>query len=346
VVAHANRIRVRFDQEIEPQAYEAKLVSHNASEDLALLKIEVERALEVVRLGSSSDIELGERVVAIGNPYGEGLSVSAGIVSALHRDLLASSHMFRDLIQTDASINPGNSGGPLLNMNGELIGINTIVKQGAENVGYAIPVDTVRQVLQDQLLGDAHARAWLGFEVEVDDVLSVKDVFPDGPAALAGLLPGDRLVAFNGAPLESDEDFHRARLRILPNEVARFTCRRGEAELTVELRGWDKVDGILFQRVGITLERFAVGRASMVRVHRLSQGGAAARLGLMLGDVIEAVRLAGKGQAWRIQSPADFAQLIAHTESGTELELDVLRDEDGDGLLGVNELYKGSMEIE
>ncbi len=346
-------LRVRFDPEVDEAAYEAELLSFDEAEDLALLRVHVDHPLETVRLGTSSDVEIGERVLAIGNSYGQGLSVSAGIVSGLHRNISAGQGIyFTDLIQTDASINPGNSGGPLLNMLGELIGISTVAKIGAENMGYAIPVDTVARVLQDQLLGSAAARAWFGFEVEDAPTtappqgVSIREIAAGGPAERAGLQVGDLLLSFAGEPLDGGlEEFQRLRASLEPEQPIQATVRRAGDTHSVRLRGWNRIDSILYERLGMTVGTLAIGRRPFVQIQRVDAAGAAGALGLREGDVIDAVRLVGRDQAWSVQSPLDLAQLVATADAGAQLAIDVLRDENGNGHLEWGELYKGTLAI-
>ncbi|MCA8964260.1 MAG: PDZ domain-containing protein, partial [Planctomycetes bacterium] len=139
----------------------------------------------------------------------------------------ASGLTFQNLIQTDASINPGNSGGPLLDINGELIGINTAMNLQAENIGFAIPVARVRTVLREYLI---QADTWLGFDVDPTSFV-VRDVTPNGPAQSAGLAVGDRLVELAGRAIASDEDYHVARLGIQPHQRVELAVeRQGERE--------------------------------------------------------------------------------------------------------------------
>ena len=204
VVEGAQNIRVSFEG--EPESYVAELMSFVREEDLALLKIrpdegraaadpverkagglrtaDAPREFPTVRLGTSADLMPGERVVAIGSPHGQAYTVSTGIISGLHRDVTVPNRnlSFRGLIQTDASINLGNSGGPLLNIRGELIGINTVMNSAAENIGFAIPVDRVSQVLDEVLFPNART-IWLGFDVkEIGSKLIVTEVWQGGPA--------------------------------------------------------------------------------------------------------------------------------------------------------------------
>jgi serine protease Do len=341
------RITVQFDPELDDTVYEAEFVSGAPSEDLALLKIRAQREFPVVRRGTSSDLMIGERVIAIGNPLRQRLTVSSGIISGLHRDVqVTGGFEFTDLIQTDAAINMGNSGGPLLNILGELVGINTVINLGAENMGFAIPVDRVEEVLRDYLLAPSVARSWLGLEVDEERGFSVCDLTPDGPAARAGVQHGDRLVAIDGRPLEGSEDYRLRRLQLVPDQAASFTFERpGEGRREVELVGWDKVDGVLFQRLGVTLEPLVLGRYRRVRVVRVSPEGPGGSLGLTRGDVIDSVRVGGGGGTWSVASPEGFASLLGGLAPGVELTLDVLRDDDGSGGFERDEIFRGELTL-
>jgi serine protease Do len=346
----ARSIQVSFDPDTDPKTYPAELLSYVEAEDLALLKIQGERDFPVVLRGTSSDLMIGERVVAIGNPFRQRLSVSTGIISGLHRNVEIatgnSKFVFDDLIQTDASINPGNSGGPLLNVLGELIGINCAVNERAENMGFAIPVDRVEEVLRDHLFAPSAARAWLGFEVEQERTFRVCEVVPEGPADLAGLRQGERLLAMEGLSLQSPDDYRAARLPLVPGQAIslRVAAEDGQ-ERELSLRGWEKADGILFQRAGMTVEPFAAGRSlglyQRVRVGRVARDGPAQLLGLLAGDVLDAVRVKGSPRVWSVASPMQIASLVSSLAPGTQLEVEVLRDDDLDQRLSRAELYRG-----
>jgi S1-C subfamily serine protease len=347
VVGNSSKsITVQFSDEVDPKHYDAELVSAVPKDDLALLKISGNREFPEVRRGTSSDLMLGERVVAIGNPLQQKLTVSTGIISGLHRDLPvvegAGMPNLRlvDLIQTDAAINRGNSGGPLLNILGEMIGINSAVNPGAENMGFAIPVDRVEAVLRDQLLAPSSSRAWLGFEVDDTASMCITRVTPDGPAAQAGVDIGYRLLAIDDHPIKTPQDYRLLRLPILPYQPVKLRVASATGERTVELRGWDRPDGITFERMGITVQNFAYDQYRFVRVEKTSESGPAVATGLKRGDVIAALRVKPNGQSWSTASPDDLATLISSQPSGAHLELEVLRDEDGDRRW---ELYKGDL---
>lgn len=354
------RIEVQFDSEVDPKTYQAQLVSFARSEDLALLKITGERKFPTVKLGISSDLMIGERVIAIGNPFQQKLSVSAGIISGLHRDLTVQGSLYRfnDLIQTDASINHGNSGGPLLNINGELIGINTVVREGAENMGYAIPVDRVRDVLLNELFAPQWEKAWMGFELESEPSLKVARVQAGSPAAEAGIAVGDEITAIEGfvlaevssearaadgkSPRTPRGEYNNRRLTLLPGVEVPLTLRNAAGPRAVTLRGWPKVDGILYERLGLTVGRVRVGAGTMLSVDRVAPGGPAAAIGLVKGDLIDALR-SPDGRTWSVSQPEGLARLVFALPAQSTLEIDVLRDEDRDFLLETGELFKGSL---
>jgi serine protease Do len=214
VIENADQIRVKLSNDKE---YGAKVIGRDARTDVAVIKIE-EHGLTPLALGDSDSIEVGDWVVAIGNPFGLAHTVSAGIVSAKGRsrhDVPLDPSGYYNFLQTDASINPGNSGGPLLNLKGEVVGINTAIRGGgAQGIGFAIPINMVKQLLP-MLLRDGHiTRSALGVRVsDVHDLegedqgrLKLADdngtlieaVEPGGPAQRAGLLPGDVILTFDG----------------------------------------------------------------------------------------------------------------------------------------------------
>lgn len=347
VVRNANELRVRFDPVHDEATYVARLISWNEREDLALLKISGDQPFPTVPMGTSSDLMIGEDVIAIGNPYGQTLSVSRGIISGLHRDIQAANLTFSGLIQTDASINPGNSGGPLVNINGELIGINTVMNTAAENIGFAIPVDQVKAVLRDHLLEPTQARGWLGFEVDVG-TLRIDDVTHGGPADAQGLRVGDRLVALGGKVLETGEDYKLARLSVLPDDQVTVRVQRDSLYRSFELRAWDRADYLSYQRAGMTLETIVLSTTRMLRVTNVLPGGPADQLGLRPDDFIEAVQV-GSRRPQRVTSPDEFALLLTRLAPDTELRLDVWRDENHNGRLELtsnrSEAYKGTIRL-
>ncbi len=214
VVERASKILVRTGDRRE---FLARLVGKDARTDIALLKIEGGGPFIFVRLGDSDRLEVGEWVVAIGNPYGLDQTVTAGIVSAKGRVLSASP--YDDYIQTDASMNPGNSGGPLFNTQGEVVGIATAISPAGQGIGFAIPINIVKKLLPQLVKSGRVTRGWLGVQIqdvtkETQKALALKDdrgafvadVFAQGPAQAAGIVRGDVIIEFNGQPVHRMHD--------------------------------------------------------------------------------------------------------------------------------------------
>jgi serine protease Do len=216
VVGNADEIHVTLQDKRE---FTAKVIGKDAKTDLGLIKIDTKDALPVAPLGDSNTTDVGDWVIAIGNPFNVGMTVTAGIVSAKGRILGGD---YDDYIQTDASINPGNSGGPLINTKGEVIGINTAIysRTGANNgIGFAIPIDMARNVM-DQLKAHGRVvRGWLGVEIqEVTPDLAQSFGLPkpegalvasadkDGPAGKGGIERGDIVLSFNGHPVDDEHE--------------------------------------------------------------------------------------------------------------------------------------------
>jgi serine protease Do len=217
----------------------AKLVQWDEATDLAIIKIESSEPLPVINIGKSSDLMLGETVVAIGNAYGYPGSNTMGIISELHRPVQVSDAQFyNDLIQTDASINPGNSGGPLLNIDGEMIGINVAVRAGAQGIGFAIPVDQVLQVAAQLLAVTGKETAWHGLnlsDTEEEGEAVVASVTEGSPADESGLLPGDVVTEVDDIAIGRIVDFHCAMLERSPGERITLMVDRDEESVLVEM---------------------------------------------------------------------------------------------------------------
>ena len=223
----------------------AELIGKDTKTDIALLKVKSPHELKSVTFGSSDDIKVGDWVMAIGNPFGLGGSVTVGIISAKARNI--NSGPYDDYLQTDASINKGNSGGPLFNMDGEVVGVNTAIISptgGSIGIGFSVPADTVKPVVQQLRQYHEVRRGWLGVKIqtvteEIAGALSVPEktgalvaaVTPNGPAAKAGIKPGDVIVAFHKQ--------HVASMRNLPRLVARAPIDQ-EVDVEVVRKGEHK----------------------------------------------------------------------------------------------------------
>lgn len=341
VVSGATKLHVQFAPQYDETVYEADVVSEVPSEDLALVKIRGAKEFPVATLGTSSDLMIGERVIVIGNPLRQNFSVSSGIIAGLHRDLELTGELhFPDLIQTDASINPGNSGGPVLNVLGEMIGMATVVDQGAENMGFAIPIDRIKEVLQDELLAPSSARTYLGLEL-VGESLEIARITPKSPADEAGLVVGDHVVALNGERVANAKEFHLKRLPLRAQVPIGLSVERNGRAFDVVVRGWTKIDGILYERAGLTTDRIVLGRFPFLSVRRVCPDGPAAALGLQPDDIVEALRV-GDARPVYVSSGVALAAWLSQFPTGTQVEIDVLRDDNHDRKFSQSEeLYKG-----
>ena len=224
------------------KTYPATIKGNDPAYDLAVIKIEPDENLPVLELGDSDALEVGEFVVAIGNPYGFEHSVTAGVISAKNRSIHAQDVNFDDFLQTDAAINPGNSGGPLLNMNGEVIGINTAIVPYAQGLGFAIPVNKAKEIMGDLVSFGHVKRGWLGvsvrnitpemakaYKVGSENGAMINDVFKGDPADKAGLKRGDVIVELNGQKVKDSNDFVQKVRTLAPETTAKIgVVRKGK----------------------------------------------------------------------------------------------------------------------
>ncbi|HNR30313.1 MAG TPA: trypsin-like peptidase domain-containing protein [Candidatus Hydrogenedentes bacterium] len=293
----------------------AEVVGVDPYTDIALLKLDVGRPLPYVRLGDSDRIEAGELVMALGSPHGLARSVSLGIISVTDRYLEESqmgAEPYHNWIQTDAAINPGNSGGPLVNLRGEVIGVNAKVLRGAENVGFAIPINVARDVITQFKAHKRVRRAWLGLALQemlatTDDPTQrgvvIADVDPLGPAEEAGVRPGDVLAAINDKPVHArfaeDLPALRQMMATLPiGESAHLTLQRGSETVAVtvvaEERSALKGEQVEFGEWGFTAtdltpaiaRRAGLDARQGVLVSGTQPGSIARNAGLNNGDII------------------------------------------------------------
>ena len=227
----------------------AKVIGADPDTDLALLKIELDR-LPVIVLGNSDALQVGDQVLAIGNPFGVGQTVTSGIVSALGRNHLGI-NTFENFIQTDAAINPGNSGGALVDVNGNLAGINTAIYSrsgGNMGIGFAIPVATARQVMDSIVKDGQVTRGWIGVEPnelspELAETFGVKakqgviitGVLQNGPAASAGLLPGDVITSVAGNVVGNVSELLGQVAALKPGKGSKFSVQRRDEKLELEV---------------------------------------------------------------------------------------------------------------
>ncbi len=325
----AEELKVIF---ADGREYDARIVATDRAADLAVLKIEADEPLPPLPLGRSDDLLVGETVVAIGNPLGFQHTVTAGVVSATGRSIEVGRDLaFDDLIQTDASINPGNSGGPLLNVLGELIGVNTAIRGDAQNIGFAISVDRLRESLPELLDVERRYRVMTGLELDPLGPPLVAGVAEDGPADRAGLRPGDRLLAVDGRPVAQAIDFDIALMGRAAGDSVRLRLVRGDEErqLRLELDPRPLPDGAALARtrLGMTVEelpedvarRLGLRRAGGLVVAAVAPDGPARRTGVERLDVLLAL-----GETY-VSSLADLGLRLERVEAGEELPIRVLR---------------------
>jgi len=324
------------------QKFQADLVGTDPQTDLALLKIQSDQPLPHVSFGDSDTLRVGDYVMAVGNPFGLGGTVTAGIVSARGRDIHAGP--YDDFIQTDAAINRGNSGGPMFNLAGEVVGINTAIYSpsgGSVGIGFAIPSNLAKQVVSDLQEHGSVERGWLGVRIQpvtedMQEALGlpaakgalVAEVFADGPAAEAKLRQGDVILDFGGKPVATLKDLTRAVAATPAGSTAEVKVWRGGHEQVFEVRvarqeaqqgdagpvspgAGPKAEtnrqlGALLAPLDDSLrEKLALAdNAEGVAIVGLEPEGPAARQGLAVGDVIEKVDVLS------IESPRELQQAL------------------------------------
>jgi len=282
------------------QEYECEIVGADQDNDLAVLRIKNPKvgSLPALPLGSSADILIGETVIAIGNPFGLSNTVTAGVVSALGRTVPEENRqrVFTDFIQTDASINPGNSGGPLVNVDGQLIGINTAIVGGASGIGFAIPADRARRIVDDLLHYGSVRPVWIGVRGRTatskyagegkPNGYRVTFVEPGSPAARAGIAKDDVIVGIDERPIESKNDLDTILSSITPGKLISVSVRAGNGARKLPLRVAQPPAGLwsrlLEDEIGIQL----VPSRGALRITRVNRNSPADRAGLAPGDYL------------------------------------------------------------
>lgn len=321
VIDGADEIIVTLEDKRE---LEAELVGSDKKTDIAVIKVTA-RGLSELRIARSSDVKVGDYVIAVGNPFGLSHSVTSGIVSALGRDRGGAADGYQDFIQTDASINPGNSGGALVNSKGELIGINSAIVSrsgGNQGIGFAVPTNIVQGVMRQLvsygevrrgrigvLIGDITPTLKEALDLTTLNGALVSDVVEDSPAEKAGLKRDDVIVAFNGGDIFDASDIRNAVGLIEPGERADITyLRNGKRRTTrIEVEAQDDDDteiNVADRRENIESESYSYAGAELIDIPNdldlrggedgvyiasVKRGSKAQRAGLRKGDVIRAV---------------------------------------------------------
>ncbi len=296
VVLRGSHIKVTLADNRE---FDARLVGADSDSDLAVLKVDSPDPLPNITMGDSNNLMIGETVIAIGNPFGLSHTVTTGVVSAVGRSLKTEEQTYYDFIQTDASINPGNSGGPLLNLTGDLIGINTAIYQKAQGIGFAIPINRARRIVADLISFGAVHLPWVGAIVQdlTPEIAShfglrqrkgvlVRGVESGSPAAEAGVVRGDVILAVDDHDVHSSDEYdRRVRDHTETSEIS-FTVI-GDAEshrLTVKARPYplERADALAWQLIGVELQE----SRGALRVTQVRRGSPAARIGFEIGDLV------------------------------------------------------------
>lgn len=235
VIDGADKITVKFQG--DPREYPAKIIGRDKETDLAVIKVDAGKRLSVLKFGDSDAIKVGEWVLAIGNPYGLEHTVTAGIISAKYRNLRVGP--FDNFLQTDASINPGNSGGPLLNLNGEVIGINSLINAAGQNLGFAVPSNQAKKIIAQLKEGKSFKRGWLGVTIQPVSENQAKalglseatgaliaSVGEGHPADKAGIKQGDVVLEVNGEKVADSNELLRLIASLKPGDKANLTLWR------------------------------------------------------------------------------------------------------------------------
>ncbi|HWP35484.1 MAG TPA: DegQ family serine endoprotease [Thermodesulfobacteriota bacterium] len=361
VVEGAREVKVTLASGDE---YQARIIGRDPKTDLALIKVEPKSPLPAVTLGDSDKLRVGDWVLAIGNPFGLEGTVTAGIVSAKGRVIGAGP--YDDFLQTDAAINPGNSGGPLFNLRGEVVGINTAIVAQAQGVGFAIPINLAKTLLTQLREQGYVTRGWLGVMIQpvtpaIARALGLKeargalvaDVVPDGPAARAGVRPGDVITSVQGQTVAEANTLPRVVAGIKPGtRVELGIIRNGQAQklsVTVgrmpqeeqEAAAGGDEEGRGAGRLGLALDDVPVGLARQLGLPRgrgalvtaVEPGSPAERAGLRPGDVLvevnrqpvngaeaaaAAIRRAPRGEPLLVRIARQEGQLYAAIQPGEE----------------------------
>ena len=316
VVTNQHVIRSMSDIKVilaDKREFQARVIGADPETDIAVLKIKSETELPFVELGRSDDLMIGETAIAIGNPYGLSHTVTKGVISAVGRTVKneTEGRTYTNFIQTDASINPGNSGGPLLNIDGDVIGINAAIYEKAQGIGFAIPVDIVKRIVENLIsYGEVH-KGWIGIQVQEltsklaayfnfsnTDAILVSKVYEGSPAEKAGLASGDIIVSINKSNSESKQIYNDI-MRQYPagTTLTLVIFRKGESkEITVATEYFpDKYYSNYFEDLlGVTLSDIGNENISNLNLRtntgvliiEVKKGEMADKNGLKEGDVI------------------------------------------------------------
>ena len=332
VVEDVTTLRVRLH---DGSSYSAKVIARDPETDLALMKIDAGKPLPTITFGTSHDLMVGEPVIAIGNAYGYEHTVTTGVVSYLKRDVTLNKDLsYKALIQTDASINPGNSGGPLLNIHGELIGVNVAIRAGAHGIAFAIPVDSMIRVASEMISARRRSGLWHGLIVKdvaegsdgpVKRTLIVERCEATSPAVTAGFQAGDVVTKVGEFDVRCSLDLERALIERATGDKVPVVVRRDGADTKLELviQGVERValtgNDLIWRKLGVKLQ--PTQNDTITRINGQLHGGLvlvdvnptspAGKAGLQRGDI-----LIGLHQ-WETISPDNVTFVLTHPDLAT-----------------------------
>ena len=345
VLAGATQIHVALS---DGREFEGELIGADPETDLAVVQIRSREPLPFVELGSSDDLLIGETVIAIGNPFGLHHTVTTGVLSAENRSIRSSEREYHGFLQTDASINPGNSGGPLLNLDGEVIAINTAIFREAEGIGFAIPINRAKRVVDDLLAHGEVIPVWLGLRLQeltqaLRDAFSTRarsgvlitHVFDDSPADRANLRRGDILLELDGTKIGSTRNYFEVLAGLTDGDRAQLVIDRGgerhqldtRAEIFPESRA-DELGQIL---LGVEVAEPRGGQASRgLVVRRVIPRSSADYTGIRPGDVIRKInqdpvedRIAFRKAITKLRGRGQVLLLVQRGRYGYHVTLDL-----------------------
>ncbi len=330
VVEGADKVFVHLEGKTgKSSSLDAEIIGTDPESDLALLKVSTTTQLPILKFGDSDKSEVGEWVLAIGNPFGLGHTVTAGILSAKGRNLQAGP--FDNFLQTDASINPGNSGGPLINMNGEVIGINTAILASGQGLGFAIPSSEAARIIESLKKGETVARGWLGVSIQNIDENTAKalglksedgaligSVMKNEPADRAGIRAGDVITEVNGKEIVSSSDLLQSIASVAPGKSVDITLiRDGKTKKLKAVLGQRKSEESEANTtkpekdiLGLSVRQLSEKElkenevSSGLVIVEVAQGSTSAMVGLQSGDIILAANLKD------VAKPADLKKIV------------------------------------
>src|SRR5215831_7106039 len=328
VIGDATEIEVRLS---DKSTLIGQVIGKDPDTDLAVIKVTPEHPLVYAKFGDSSLVRVGQWVLAVGNPFGLDRTVTLGVVSGIGRENINLSR-YENFIQTDASINPGNSGGPLFNLHGEVIGINTAIINFAQGIGFAIPSNMAKQVIQ-QLTPELARK----FGVREGEGVLVNEVFEKDPAASAGIKPGDIITKIDGNPVDTPNRLSRLVAGLFPGATAKVEVVRDQVRLTLDVGLTERRDSPVVAslpqlrtevRLGLDVqdltaglaEKFKLRESKGVLITKVESGSLAQSEGLREGDLIKEVNRAEVGTV------GEFSTAISKVRRGETVLLRVLRE--------------------